>query len=52
MNPYYPQQHVTMNINMNMYPNVMNISVNGTNNNPPPQLNPLNNINFSEPITL
>ena len=50
-NPYYPQQHVTMNINMNMYPNVMNINVNGTNNNVP-NPNPLNQINFSEPITL
>lgn len=50
-NPYYPQQHVTMNINMNMYPNVMNINVNGTNNNVP-NASPLNQINFSEPITL
>ena len=47
----YPPQHVTMNINMNMYPNVMNINVNGTNS-PPPPTSPLNQIQFSQPITL
>ena len=46
-----PPQHVTMNINMNMYPNVMNINVNGTNS-PPPPTNPLNQVQFSQPITL
>lgn len=49
--PYsgYPQQ-VTMNINMNMYPNVMNINVNGSQNVPHSQS--LNQVKLSEPITL
>lgn len=52
-NPYFPQQHVTMNINMNMYPNVMNVNVSGNQNQVPQNpYNPPNQANLSQPITL
>ena len=49
---------MTMNINMNMYPNVMNINVNGTqstiqsNGQSVGNSHSLNQVKFSEPITL
>ena len=54
----YPPQQVTMNINMNMYPNVMNINVNGTqstsqsNGQSVAHSHSLNQVKLSEPITL
>ena len=49
---------MTMNINMNMYPNVMNINVNGTqstsqsNGQSVAHSHSLNQVKLSEPITL